>query len=178
MRAKANGTGPFKVAKWQRGHSLRLDVNDKYWSSKPALKTVLFHFITDSAAAVNALEAGTLDVYTALQPALQKSILGNRDFKMSKAPSTDVFTLAFNSAKEPFSHPQVRRALSMAIDSKRILAAINGDGKALGAPITELEPGYRDFTSFNSYDPQRAKKTTSRCWGNGFAVNHYRPEFL
>jgi peptide/nickel transport system substrate-binding protein len=52
----------------------------------------------------------------------------------------------------------VRTALSRAIDTRTIIASQNGDGKPLGGPITELEPGYADLTDVNAYDPDSARQ--------------------
>lgn len=155
----ANGTGPYQLSSWKQGHQLTLIPYTDYWGQKAQLSAVNFRFIPDARAAVNALKDGSLDVHTALLPHLRSEIENIRELQLTRAASTDVFTLAFNSKKAPFNDPEVRAALSQAINTKTVIASQAGDGKELGSPITDLEPGYLDLTAVNSYDPQTAKKT-------------------
>lgn len=153
----ANGTGPYRFEQWKRGDSLTLVRNDDYWGEPASLDTVVFRFLSEGRAAVNALKEGEVDVHTALLPSLRAEFEEDPGFRLVRASSSDVFTLAYNSEKAPLDDPRVRTALSRAIDSESLIASQNGDGKALGGPISELEPGYADLTAVNSYDPQAAR---------------------
>ena len=66
---KPIGTGPFKFVSWERGQSIRLDRNDKYWNpGLPYLNRILIRFIPDAATRSAALETG--EVHLAAQNAL------------------------------------------------------------------------------------------------------------
>jgi peptide/nickel transport system substrate-binding protein len=119
---------------------------------------VVFRFLPEGRAAVSALKEGDLDVHTALLPPLRGEFENDAAFALERADSSDVFLLAYNSAKAPLDDPRVRTALSRAIDTRTIIASQNGDGKPLGGPITELEPGYADLTDVNAYDPDSARQ--------------------
>jgi ABC-type transport system substrate-binding protein len=61
--------GPFKFDRWNKGEFIRLVRNDNYWKIDPAtgqqlpyLDEVIFRFIPDTAALVNAWKARELDV--------------------------------------------------------------------------------------------------------------------
>lgn len=157
VAATANGTGPYRFDEWKQGDSLTLVKDDDYWGDEATLETVVFRFFPEGRAAVNALRDGDLDVHTALLPPLREEFENNANYRLERADSTDVFTLAYNGAKAPLNDPRVRTALNLAIDSKALITAQNGDGKPLGGPITNLEPGYEDLTGVNTFDPQAAR---------------------
>ena len=180
LNTSANGTGPYTLSAWKQGDSITLAQNPEYWGERATLNTVVFRYIPDGNAAVNAALGGDVDVQTAILPELTGQFDGNADFTVALAESTDVFTLAYNNKRAPLNDLRVRQALSMAIDQDAIIAALNGQGKALGSPITSLEPGYRDLTATNGYDPVRAREL---LWEAGHEIltltltipNHYSP---
>lgn len=156
LSSTSNGTGPFALDDWKQGDSITFTANPNYWGEKPAVDTVVWRYIPDANAAVNAALEGDLDV---LAPVVSNMVsqFDGTDFTIDRANSTDVFTLGFNTQKAPLDDIRVRTALSMAIDSDSIVAAFYGDGKTLGGPITDIEPAYEDLTSINAYDPEAAK---------------------
>ena len=174
----ARGPGPYPFEQWKQGDSLTLVKNDEYWGTPATLDTAVFRFFPDGRAAVNALHDGDLDVHTALLPPLREEFENDANFTLERADSSDVFTLAYNSDKTPLSDPRVRTALSLAIDTDAIITAQSGDGKPLGSPITELEPGYRDLTSINAYDPEAARALLAEAGQPNLSLtttapNHY-----
>lgn len=157
LKNSANGTGPFVFSKWKQGDNVVFEKNDDYWGDAAAVDRVVFRFFKDGRTAVNALKDGDTDVQTALVPQFRAEFENDPAFTLVRADSSDVFTLAYNSAKAPFNDPRVRTALSLAIDGNALVTAWNGDGKPLGGPITSLEPGYEDLTGVNAYNPEAAR---------------------
>lgn len=156
LASTSNGTGPYALENWKQGDSITFAANPNYWGEKPSVDTVVWRYIPDANAAVNAALEGDLDV---LAPVVSNMVsqFDGTDFAIENASSTDVFTLGFNSKKAPLDDVRVRTALSMAIDGDSIVAAFYGDGKTLGGPITDIEPAFEDLTSINAYDPDAAK---------------------
>lgn len=157
LEDSANGTGPYTFGEWERGDHLTLKKNQQYWGTAATLDAVEFRFYPEGRDVVDALQKGELDVHTALLPSLRPEFEKNTGFRLENAAGSDVFTLAFNSARAPLDDERVRRALSLAIDAEAIITAQHGDGKPLGGPITEQEPGYEDLTSPDDYDPATAR---------------------
>lgn len=158
LKNSANGTGPYALEEWKQGDSITLAAVENYWGAPATLETVIFRYITDGKAAVNATLEGDLDVQTAVLPDLQAEFENETDIKLIRAASTDVFTLAYNNAKAPLNDLRVREAISRAIDQDALIQAMIGDGLPLGSPITEIEPGYRDLTDVNAFDPESSRK--------------------
>lgn len=172
-----NGTGPFEFDDWERGEQLTLTRVADYWGPRPELDRATFRFLIDGRDAVNALQDGEVDVHTALHPSLRPEFENDRAFTMVRAAGSDVFTLAFNSDRPPLDDPRVREALSRAIDSDAIIASQNGDGKPLGGPIPEIEPGYEDLTGINSYDPTAARDLLEDAGQTNLSLTLAAPEF-
>lgn len=153
----ANGTGPYLLEQWKQGDSITFVKNPKYWGEPAALDQVVWRYIPDGNAAVNAAKAGDVDVLAPVVSSFVSQLEGDEKFTLGRADSTDVFTLAYNSEKAPLDDVRVRTALSKAIDGEAIVKAFYGDGKPLGGPITDIEAAYEDLTSVNAYDPDGAK---------------------
>lgn len=177
LASTANGTGPYIFEEWRQGDSITFVANDDYWGEDPTLDTVTWRYIADANAAVNAALSGDIDVLTPVNVSLTAQFEGT-EFDLVRASSTDVFTLAYNTQREPLNDVRVRQALSQAIDSEAIIDAFNGDGKALGGPITDIEAAYEDLTDVNPYDPEAARALLAEAGVTDLALsvtfpNHY-----
>lgn len=156
LASTTNGTGPYTLEQWKQGDSITFTANADYWGEAASVGTVVWRYIPDPNAAVNAALEGDLDVLAPVTSSMVSQFDGS-DFAIDRAASTDVFTLAYNSANPKLADVRVRTALSKAIDGESIVAAFYGDGKVLGGPITDLEPAYEDLSGVNAYDPEGAK---------------------
>lgn len=177
LQNSANGTGPFKFGSWKQGDSITLTKNNDYWGEAAQLDRATFRFFPEGRAAVNALKDGDLDVHTALLPPLRAEFENNANYSLVRAESSDVFTLAFNSARAPFDDVRVRKAISMAIDGEALVATQNGDAKTLGGPITSLEPGYEDLTGVNAYNPEAARALLAEAGQQNLSLTISAPNF-
>lgn len=177
LQNSANGTGPFTFETWKQGDSITLEKNPDYWGAAAKVDRAVFRFFPEGRAAVNALKDGDIDVHTALLPPLRAEFENNANFTLVRAESSDVFTLAYNSARAPFDDPRVRKAISMAIDGEALVATQNGDAKPLGGPITSLEPGYEDLMDVNAYDPDAARDLLAEAGQQNLSLTITTPNF-
>jgi len=155
------GTGPYKLAAWNKGSSATLEK----WSgfrdpSKIALSKATFRFISDGSAEVAALLAGDVDVMAALQ-ALQSVDQFKSDprFQVLIGGTEGKTILAINNKKPPLNDLRVRQALAFAVDRKAIIdGAMNGYGTPIGSHLTPSDPGYIDLTGMYPHDPAKSKE--------------------
>ena len=157
LSTTANGTGPFTLEGWTQGDNLRLSRNDDYWGTPAAVGGVVFRYIPDPSARINASLSGDIDVQTAVDATLRSQLDGVDGLTVSEGRTTDKYTLAFNNAVEPFTDPRVRKAIRLAVDNDALIAATGGSAVDQGGPIPELDPGYRDLTDVDAYDPDAAR---------------------
>ena len=156
-KTAANGTGPYKLDDWLQGDSITFVRNDDYWGDKAPVAEVVFDYIPDNQAALNAALAGEVDVLTGFDANLKDQIEANGDFTLKLGKSTDKGTLAFNqTAGKPLADKQVRQAIRQAIDHDAIIDAL-ASGQTQYGPIPELDPGYEDLSDVAPFDPEAAK---------------------
>ena len=156
-KTSTNGTGPFVLADWKQGDSITFERNDEYWGQKAKVKEVVFDYIPDNQAAMNAAQAGEVDVLTGFDANLKDQIEANGDFRLVLGKSTDKGTLAMNSHNTWLADKRVRQAIRQAIDHDAVIKAL-GAGQTLYGPIPELDPGYEDLSAVAPYDPAAAKR--------------------
>ncbi|MDR2657269.1 MAG: peptide ABC transporter substrate-binding protein [Oscillospiraceae bacterium] len=108
--------GPFKVEAFNMGESVVLVKNPEYYDAdKVKLERITFRYITDSATALMAYEAGEIDGSRGFPPndyaRLRASDAG---VVMEAAYATTYYDI--NNAKAPYDNPLVRKALNLAVD--------------------------------------------------------------
>ncbi len=78
---------------------------------------------------------------------------------MNDGHSTTKLLLAFNDRVAPFNNAKVRKAVTSAIDNKKLLQSIWGDyGTLIGSMVPPTDPWYEDLTGVNPYDVELAKQ--------------------
>jgi peptide/nickel transport system substrate-binding protein len=157
LQTAENGTGPFALQNWRKGSTITFARYDGYWGEPAGVAEVVFEYIPDFTAGVNAALDGSLDVLTAVDPNLAPQIEASGDFVLTKGRTTDKATLAFNNAKAPLDDIRVREALRLGIDHEALIEAV-GAGQPLYGPIPELDPGYEDLSDLTPYNPEKAKE--------------------
>ncbi len=155
-KTAANGTGPFTLGTWRQGDSITFARNDAYWGDKAQVGEIVFDYIPDTQAALNAALAGEVDVLTGFDANLTDQVEASGDYEVVLGQSTDKGTLAFNQTSGPLADKRVRQAIRQAIDHDAFIEAF-ASGSTLYGPIPELDPGYEDLSSVAPYDPEAAK---------------------
>ncbi|MGD9675712.1 MAG: ABC transporter substrate-binding protein [Candidatus Bipolaricaulia bacterium] len=173
MRTRPIGTGPFMFSKWAAGDSLTLVKNPKYWNPElPYLDEVVFKFIPDQAASLNALLAGGVDMVDLMLPENAVQLETNPMFKVVSSPQNLVQHLIFNNARAPFDNVLVRRAINYAIDRDEIITATNmrSDwGSPIASHMPPSNPYYVDMTGMYPHDPAKARELLAQAgYPNGF----------
>ena len=153
------GTGPYVLGNWAKGSSITLQASPGYRNPGAIrIKRATFRFISDPAAQVAAVLSGDVDAFVRVTPR------GAAQFKASPRLQTLVSgsraktVLAINNARKPLNDVRVRRAISMAIDRKAVIAgAGDGFGVPIGSHYVPGAPGYVDTTGVNPYDVEKAR---------------------
>lgn len=151
------GLGPYKFSSWERDSQIELVASDSYWGDAPAVGTLVFRDIPETAAKATAIETGEIDFTWGL-PADQLPILAeNQDIVIDGTPSYAYYFNWFNSSREPFTDARVRQAMNYAIDRETLATDLlqNVDIVAT-APIPKTIFGWSEQTPY-AYDPDKAK---------------------
>jgi peptide/nickel transport system substrate-binding protein len=151
--------GPW-FAKWDKGDSITLTPNPKYWGDQPHLDKVVFKFQPDTAAEFQAFKSHQVD---AIYPAAQIDVVdaikqGLPDANTVYSAETGAIeALWFNNGRAPFDSKVFRQAVGYAIDRDAIVEKLFGD---LG--VTEAA---------NSLNP-----FVIRAYSNPEAWSYYKPD--
>jgi peptide/nickel transport system substrate-binding protein len=165
LKTTEDGTGPYKLDTWKRGSSLSLTRFADYWGTPAKNKSVVFYYYKDATAENNALLTNAVDVVTSEQsPDALSQFTNNADYKVNNGHSTTKLLLAFNDKKAPFNNVLVRKAITQAIDDKKLLSSIWGSyGEVTGSMVPPTDPWYENLTSVNPYDPTAAKAELAKA---------------
>jgi peptide/nickel transport system substrate-binding protein len=121
-QTKAVGTGPFVMAEYRQGESMRFTKNPNYWQTgRPYLDEILVNVRADAQAMVADLEAGTANLI--YQPTLQDYQRLKADSKYGAqflTPAAGMYQIQPNVTFKPLDDKRVRQALNYALDRKRI----------------------------------------------------------
>ena len=156
---KRYGTGPFKFAEFKQDELLALDKNENYWrAGVPKVDRLEFRPIFEEATAQAALQAGEVDVLSAVSPDLAMVLEASPDINVIYTPSIETTYLQLKATSAPFDDPKVVEALNYAIDRKSITEGL-WMGKAVPA-AAYVPPGLVGYDSNLTpfpYDPEKSR---------------------
>jgi peptide/nickel transport system substrate-binding protein len=119
------GSGPYRLVRWERGDRLVFNANDSYYQGKPKTPTIVVEEVPDVNSALTLLRSGQLD-WSLQSPAQRMALKSAQHLHFTYAPFSGFGAIAFNCRRPPFDDVRMRRAISMAIDRRRLSRGITG----------------------------------------------------
>jgi len=148
--------GAYILTAWEPGSVLTLSRNEHYWNNDAtAIDVVNHHVLTQEMTELNRYRAGELHITGNVPPDSFKQMRSERPDELHVAPYLGVYYYGFNLTRPPFKdNPQLREALSMAVDRDVLVEQIMGRGEApayswVPPGVDNYEPhrlGYADMT--------------------------------
>jgi peptide/nickel transport system substrate-binding protein len=157
-------SGPFRFDSWSKDR-LTVVANDRYWGGRPRLDRVVFRFIHEPAAVVEAMARGEVDFSPhVVDPIHFEKIRGNTGVRLARIPALNVTYLGFTVERPPFSDPRVRRAIVQALDIQRMTVFL-GRGAAIPArgPLPPAVKGYDPAVGQVPHDPAAARAAIAKA---------------
>jgi peptide/nickel transport system substrate-binding protein len=122
MRTKPVGTGPFKFVEFKRGEQVRLVRNTDYWKKdRPYLDEITFRMIDSRATRMLAFATGDYDITfpSDVSVPLMKDVKARAPHAICEMTTTGTqINLMVNRVNPPFDNPDIRKAMSLALDRK------------------------------------------------------------
>lgn len=190
------GTGPFKIASWDRqGRQVILERNDAYWQQPAKLARVVVRVIEEFAARKLMLEQGDADIITVNRPEQTQveaisiarivddipqlsnvGIFMNLNIKAAAGtPDIGSGTLDGNGIPPDFfSDTNVRRGLAQAVDYQAAIRdCYRGKAQVGHGPIPRGLFGYDEEQDWYTFNSRRAAESFreahgGRIWETGF----------
>jgi ABC-type oligopeptide transport system substrate-binding subunit len=123
------GNGAFVLDDWQPGHRVRLRKNKHFREADQVLIDVVeYYAIQDLLTELNMYRAGELDITASVPGTNVGSLRESHPTELRISPRLGTYYLAFDVSEAPFDDPELRRALSMAID-RRVITEVVGRGE-------------------------------------------------
>ena len=172
LKNLALGTGPFLLKEFKPKTSLTYERNPSYYEAGvPYLDEYRVVIIPEESSALAAFRGGQLEYYRTNSVEIIQSVRQTEPSTVIhglQLPSSS-FHVAFNLTKEPWSNPDVRRAVSLAMNRQEMNDLVyDGQGAtlALGIPWSaafDQRPGPDAFGPYYQYDPARARELLARA---------------
>jgi oligopeptide transport system substrate-binding protein len=133
---KLISNGAYRLQDWRPLASVGLSKNPYYWQADTVkISQVRFHVTEDASEEARRFSAGELHLTETVPPGRLVQLRARFGDALQVAPSLGSFYLGFNLTQPPFKdQPALRKALSLAIDRKKITDIITGMGE---------QPAYR-----------------------------------
>ncbi len=181
----ANGTGPFKVAKFDVATGVELLPHDGWWGKKEHnLTRAIFVPISNDSTRVAALLSGQVDMSFPLPEQDAPRVRASANHQVLTTPEDRVIFLGMDQSrdellysnvkgKNPFKDQRVRQAFYQAIDTQLIREKVmRGASFQVGSLLTKTAFGWdKSMDERLPYDPAAAKKLlTDAGYADGFTV--------
>jgi len=153
-----NGTGPYKLAKWNFGEEIDLEANDHYHLGVAHVKNVR---VLLTGGGITEYEAGDIDLTGVglddIERVQDPADPLNKDYHTGTQLSIDY--VGFNTKSPPFDDPKVRQAFAMAIDKDQIAKAVFHDAiPVANAIVMPGMPSYSPDIKGPAFDVTKAKQ--------------------
>jgi peptide/nickel transport system substrate-binding protein len=162
------GTGPFKLVEFERESFVRFEANPDYWGGKPAIDELVFRVIPEASTRVAELLTGGVDITTGILPQDWPRIEEQENLRVVRYLTDRVYELTVaHTAPEGVdgvatSIPEIRQAISYAIDRQELVDLIGGVGvptlTRLTPPLPCSEAVDGTLYNVNPFDPEKAKE--------------------
>lgn len=160
----AGGSGPYRIARWERGQSVTL-VADTVGGRRTRVGTAIWRFAADPEAALNLVLAREADLLeTVGSPERVARIEADSGLRALRYPAAVYGYLGYQmagrqTASSPLAARAVRQALNLAVDRAALATTAYGPGsKAPPGPMSQLLWIWDDSIAVLPYDTVRAAR--------------------
>jgi peptide/nickel transport system substrate-binding protein len=150
------GTGPYKLADWQRGQRMVLEANKTYYDGPPAITRVTVEFVADDDARAQRMRDGKVDC-VALPPTLARMFDGANGLRVVAHSTADLQTVLLPAGNPVTADPAIRLALNYGVNRKALVdGLLAGKGTEVSTPMPELLAEFVEPTAHYAFDVTRA----------------------
>lgn len=183
LATHANGTGPYRVARWRKDEVCQLETVAGYWGAAPAVARLEFIPTSNDATRMAALHNGEVDLMVNVPPRYVPDAGRIKGLHIIKKPGLRLIYLGLDCGRDkspglpasppnPLKDPRVRQAMAAAIDNRLIAAKVMGGNATPAAQLmAEGVTGYDPALTLAPPDLEKAKRLLAEAgYPQGFAV--------
>jgi peptide/nickel transport system substrate-binding protein len=152
--------GPFTLESWKPQQELILRRNERYYDpSRPYLDRVVIRIVPDQGSLSTQLFSGAVDFIHQVLPTDAERIKKDPRLELIAVWYRLSVAVAWNNERPPFDDPEVRRALTLAIDRRTIAETIWGPyARIATSPIVASVWAHDKALPPLPYDPAEARR--------------------
>ncbi|GAA1060098.1 ABC transporter substrate-binding protein [Agromyces bracchium] len=132
-------TGPYELADWTPGTEIVTTANAEYWGGAPLTETLRYVFVPDGTTLTTALLEGEIDGAFNVAPGSRSVFEASDEGRLVLGPSTASFSFGPTKSTGAGANPDIRQALSLAIDREQYVQTVLS---GLGAPQKTFTPPF------------------------------------
>ncbi|XVU26329.1 peptide ABC transporter substrate-binding protein [Actinoplanes sp. CA-054009] len=163
------GNGPFKIkGKWQHDQQIQVEKVADFKGTVPKVNAITWKIYQDLTTQYNDLVAGNLDVETQIPVESLSQASGDLGDRFLKSPSSGFAFVAFPLYDDKYKSPQVRRAISMAINREEMTEQIflGSETAATSFVSPVLQDARKNTCGINcEYNPVKARQMYAAAGG-------------
>jgi peptide/nickel transport system substrate-binding protein len=170
------GTGPYRFKEWRKGEHLVVEANAQYWKGAPAIQTLVFRVVPETATQLAELLSGGVDIIRAVPP---DQIPAIKNSGVARVTSTKILRVVFlqmdgdgRAGKTPLTDVRVRRAINHAVNVDEIMQQVLS-GLAVRTPAgnNPMAFGFDPGVKPHRFDPAAGKKLLAEAgYPNGLEL--------
>jgi peptide/nickel transport system substrate-binding protein len=120
---KPLGNGPFRLVEWKANQRVVFEDNPDFALGRPYLEKVIFAIIPDESVLLTNLMTGAIDIIPSLSALNYQKIQSRSSLNSLRYGGLNYTFIAWNCSNPDLS-PNVRKALTHAIDKREIIATL------------------------------------------------------
>ncbi|MDW5324490.1 ABC transporter substrate-binding protein [Plantactinospora sp. KLBMP9567] len=163
------GNGPFKMkGTWQHDAKVEVERYDAFPGEKPKIAGAEFRIYQQLTAAYADVLSDNLDVDVTVPTESLSTAATDLGDRFQQSPNSSFQFVAFPTFQDEFSKPDVRKAISMAIDRDEITKSIFKESQISARSfVSPVVAGYRDDTCGEAceFNPAKAKELYQAAGG-------------
>jgi peptide/nickel transport system substrate-binding protein len=154
------GTGPYRVAEWKSGESIRLEAVPTYWQGTPAaIESLTFKFIANTNTRINQLKSGEVDMVVMFPWDKHREVAAIPGVTVHRIDGNGYEHVTLNQRAFPaFADVRVRQALTHAVDRELLVKAMLDDlAPVTHGPIQPVSWAHNPDVRRYPFDQARAR---------------------
>ncbi len=178
-----NGTGPYMLVERDPEVRTVLQAFGDHWDDAPAVTEIIYTPISEAATRVAALLSGEVDIVQDVPVQDIARLEQTPGIRVMRGPENRNIFFSYDMASDslrssdadgnPFASPEVREAMSLAIDRNAIQQVVmRGESQPSAAPLPPFVNGWtEEMHAFGAPDLERARALMAEAGhADGFSV--------
>jgi ABC-type transport system substrate-binding protein len=164
------GTGPYRLETWDQGNQIVLTRHDQYWGEPAKEQTVVIRWVSESAARLVELQAGTADGIDNVGTDDIPNVAADPNLALYPRAGFNIMYLGMNLDLGAFANVNVRQAVAHGIDKQRIIDNFYPEGSLVAdqfIPPNSMDAGYTPEVEPFPFDQARAQELLDAAAAEG-----------